>query len=191
MKHSTTKTRILKPFLILAVLVIGGFWLAFSTHSSAIAGVVLPKQVTSTTQFPITHTDAQWHKVLTPGQYYILREKGTETAGTGKYNDFWKKGTYVCAATGAPLFSSATKYDAHEGWPSFWAPISNNAVRLVTDHSLGMDRTEVVDALSGSHLGHLFTDGPKPTGLRYCIDSDALIFIPAGSKLPPVGKPVH
>lgn len=171
-------------------LCIGGLWLSYATLCSPATEADSAKQA-ATAPYPITHTDAAWKKLLTPAQYYILREKGTEMAGTGKYNEFWKKGTYVCAATGEPLFSSDTKYEAQEGWPSFWAPISKNAVRLVTDNSLGMERTEVVDALSGSHLGHLFNDGPKPTGLRYCIDSDALIFIPAGQKLPPVAKPTH
>ena len=146
----------------------------------AFAGLAAPHPASkSSAHYPITKTDAQWRKVLTPAQYHILREQGTEPPGTGKYNDFWQKGTYVCAATGAPLFSSDTKFDAHEGWPSFWAPISKDAVVLVSDNSLGMERTEVVDAKSGSHLGHLFHDGPKPTGLRFCIDSDALKFIPA------------
>jgi peptide-methionine (R)-S-oxide reductase len=176
-------------FLVaLLALCIGGVWLTYAKAGSPVKTADMPASVTSTTHFSITHTDAEWKKILTPAQYFILRQKGTEAPGSGKYNDFWKKGTYVCAATGAPLFSSDTKYDPHEGWPSFYAPISKDAVRLVHDNSLGMDRTEVVDALTGSHLGHLFNDGPKPTGLRYCMDSDALIFIPAGQKLPPVVK---
>lgn len=181
----------MKPMAFLAALCAAGLWFTYGTSGSPVKTADIPAYATSATHYPITHTDAEWHKLLTPAQYEILRQKGTEMAGTGKYNDFYKKGTYVCAATGAPLFNSATKYDAHEGWPSFWAPISKDAVRLVTDRSLGMERTEVVDALSGSHLGHLFNDGPKPTGLRYCMDSDALVFIPAGQKLPPVGKPVR
>ena len=117
--------------------------------------------------------------MLTPAQYDILRDKGTEPPGSGKYDQFWKHGTYVCAACANPLFSSDTKYDPHEGWPSFWKPISDTAVVKQPDHSLGMDRDEIVCARCGGHLGHVFDDGPPPTGLRYCMDSLALRFIPA------------
>lgn len=149
----------------------------------AYATVAAPRRAVNETKapahYPITKTDAQWRKQLTPAQYHILREKGTEAPGSGKYDQFWGKGTYVCAADGNPLFSSDTKYDPHEGWPSFWAPLSKKNVLNVSDRSLLMERTEVVCAKCGGHLGHLFDDGPKPTGQRYCMDSDALKFIPA------------
>lgn len=139
-------------------------------------------------QYPMTLTDAQWKAKLTPAQYYILREQGTEPAGTGKYDHFYKKGTYYSAATLQPLFSSTAKFDSKTGWPSFYEPISKDAVKIVRDNSGGMVRDEVVDSKSGSHLGHLFNDGPAPTGMRYCMDSDALIFVPEGGKPPTSSK---
>jgi peptide-methionine (R)-S-oxide reductase len=143
-----------------------------------------PPQVTSNAKFPLTFTDAQWKARLTPAQYYILRQAGTERAGTGKYDHFFQKGTYYSAASLQPVFSSDTKFDSGTGWPSFYAPINPDAVRLVMDHSDGMTRLEVVDSKTGSHLGHVFDDGPAPTGKRYCMNSAALIFVPEGGTPP-------
>lgn len=130
--------------------------------------------------------DEQWRQRLSPLEYHILRERGTEQAFSGKYDKFYQEGTYYSAATGQPLFHSSTKFDSGSGWPSFYMPIDAAAVVLREDNSLYGKRTEVLDSSSGSHLGHVFPDGPEPTGLRYCINSNALLFVPEGGELPEI-----
>jgi len=127
----------------------------------------------------ITKTDEEWKKLLTPEQYQVLRKHGTERAWTGKYNDNHEKGVYVCAACGLPLFSSGAKFDSGTGWPSFYQPIDESHIGTETDRSFFSVRTEVHCARCGGHLGHVFDDGPPPTGLRYCINSTSLEFVPA------------
>ncbi len=121
-------------------------------------------------------SEDEWKKKLTPQQYHVLREKGTELPFTGKYNLEKRKGMYYCAACGNKLFSSDTKYEAHCGWPSFYDSVDKKNIKLKEDYSFGMKRVEVICAKCGGHLGHLFNDGPKPTGQRFCINSASLDF---------------
>jgi peptide-methionine (R)-S-oxide reductase len=136
---------------------------------------------TSSTQTPtvktkVQKTEAEWRDLLTPDQFHIMRQKGTESAFSGPFNDNHTDGVYHCAACNATLFKSDNKFDSGSGWPSFWLPVTPEAIEAHEDSSHGMRRVEVTCATCGAHLGHLFPDGPRPTGLRYCINGASLDF---------------
>ena len=140
----------------------------------------MPEQIT-----PIIKTDEEWAKILTDEEYYVLRQQGTERSFTGDLWDNKKEGTYICRGCGIALFSSKTKYKSGTGWPSFYEPLKAEYVSEDTDYKLGYARTEVHCARCGGHLGHVFPDGPKPTGLRYCMNSVSMDFIEDQAQLKP------
>jgi peptide-methionine (R)-S-oxide reductase len=151
----------------------------FPTTGPAVTAATRP----NTADGKVVLSDAEWKKILTKDQYYVLRQKGTDTPFKNAFFNNTEKGVYKCAGCGELLFSSDNQYDSHEGWPSFWKPIAADHVKLTTDAD--GERTEVTCPICGGHLGHLFNDGPQPTGKRYCIDSSALLFIPGPSTTQP------
>jgi methionine-R-sulfoxide reductase len=161
-------------------LAIGALALAFAGNAAPTNNAAASRNTNATMnqpiKFPVTKTEAEWRKELTPEQYRVLRLADTERPFTGKYWNTKEPGVYRCAACGEIIFMSNTKFDSGCGWPSFYDLAAKNKVILLDDYSLGMHRTEVRCAHCGSHLGHVFDDGPKPTGLRYCINSVSLNF---------------
>jgi peptide-methionine (R)-S-oxide reductase len=164
------------PLILLATPVFLGLWLHQAVQDKPRAS----QEATQARQgqVKVNRTDEEWRRVLSPEQYRVLRRKGTERPFSGEYWNTRDKGSYACAACGQVLFSSATKFDAGCGWPSFW-DADPGTVEFHDDYSFGMHRIEVTCARCGGHLGHLFDDGPEPTGKRYCINSVSLKFIPA------------
>ncbi len=144
----------------------------------ATSDYITPSAAEDTTErFEVMKTEEEWKKILTPEQFQVLRKQGTERAGTSPLDENDAPGTYVCAGCGLPLYTSETKFHSGTGWPSFWKPL-DNAVGTTTDTSYFMTRTEVHCRRCGGHLGHVFEDGPKPTGLRYCMNGVAMKFVP-------------
>jgi peptide-methionine (R)-S-oxide reductase len=154
-----------------------GFVIGSAATVVAVASSKLLALETAASKPEVVHTDAEWRKLLTPAQYAVLREHATERPYSSPLNKEKRRGTFGCAGCGLDLFSSTTKFESGTGWPSFWAPL-DKAIGTTTDRSLGMERTEVHCRRCGGHLGHVFDDGPKPTGLRYCMNGAALTFKP-------------
>jgi peptide-methionine (R)-S-oxide reductase len=169
-------------YLLLALIVLSLVALGCERSVVNAADKAASKPATQEDVGRVEKSNEEWKKILSPQQYEVLREKGTERAFTGAYWNNHEKGTYVCAACGLELFSSDTKFESGTGWPSFWQPLTPARVKEAVDNSHGMVRGEIVCARCGGHLGHVFDDGPKPTGQRYCMNSVSMKFIPAGDK---------
>lgn len=167
-------------FLSVPVWLLSGFMFMAACQSNATDQRVSQARTIADEKPPVgrkvVKTEAEWKKLLSPDQYAVLREHGTERAFTSPLNDIHDHGTFYCAGCHNPLFSSDTKFNSGTGWPSFYAPLSKNAVKETTDKTYGMVRTEVLCNVCGGHLGHVFDDGPKPTGLRYCMNGVAMTF---------------
>ena len=166
------------PFLLLVTLPVLAVAVSGCNLKPSEAAPPIPEKPTmTTTARRVVKTEEEWKKILTPEQFYVMRKAGTERAFTGKLWDNHAKGVYVCAGCATPLFSSETKFDSGTGWPSFWQPIDPKVVETRTDTKFFMTRVEVHCARCGGHQGHVFYDGPKPTGLRYCINGVSLKFV--------------
>ncbi|MBD2752760.1 peptide-methionine (R)-S-oxide reductase MsrB [Spirosoma validum] len=159
-------------FLVIALLLVGGLW-AYGTYIAAPRPPhQRPPGTTSPNNRRVERTDAEWRDILTRSQYNITRERGTEWANSSEVTHEHRRGTYACVCCHNPLFTSGTKFDSHTGWPSFYAPVVSNAIYTEPDGN----RTEVRCSVCDAHLGHVFNDGPEPTGLRYCMNGVALVF---------------